>query len=122
MKQHPAPWKWDNESDWQKFDNIDWYEGNESEKYLNLRLVDARGNDVLPLRVDHYSIELDGNLPDAQTRARIVAAVNNADALAEALTRILSNPAFQDLIAANPQTAYLDRDARAALAAYRGAK
>jgi len=77
-------------------------------------------------KADNYTVRY-GDTPIAkaynEANAKlIVAAVNSASALAEELSRILSNPAFQDLIAANPKLAYLDRDARAALAAYRGAK
>ena len=86
----PLPWKW-----------ADGYSGNlpkhgddyEADKYLDLALLDADQNPVIPIRVDHWDYELDfaGDKPISDdNRAYIVRACNEYPALlarVEALER-----------------------------------
>lgn len=69
----PEPWNW--HPDWKE---LEFEDGRPASKYLSLQLCNANGDDVIPLRVDHYEVELDyGDVVISEAdRARIVTCVN----------------------------------------------
>jgi hypothetical protein len=79
----PRPWKWaDGWKDYKLYEP-DTYD---HEKYLDLQLIGANGQEVLPMRVDHYKVGLDFDPSGAEPisksdRELIVRAVNNFDSL-----------------------------------------
>lgn len=83
-KHTATPWKW--ADDWSKLEyNPD--SGNATEKYLDLSLRGANDEPVLPLRIDHYCVEIDAQLTGLSDADRdfIVRAVNAHESLVDAL-------------------------------------
>lgn len=95
----PGPWKWG--TDWDKF-QIDPETGDPTEKYLDIALrseslfIHGQGAMVIPVRVDHYGVELDyaGDEPFSKAdRALLAAAPDLLEALRECLEVICGNNA-----------------------------
>ena len=82
MSDHtPGPWKWDAGAATcaEQVENMYEYEG---EKFLDVGLRGEDGKEVIPLRIDHHSLEYDGDwISDADRR--LIAAAPEMLALCE---------------------------------------
>jgi len=80
-KHTKTPWKWADGWDGYVVPDRE-YQG---EKYRSLQLLGKNGEEVIPMRVDHYNLEFDchpGQPPISEAdRKLIVRAVNNHEAL-----------------------------------------
>jgi len=81
----PTPWRWGKDWTDAAFGDPD-DELNSGKKYADLALIGADDSQVIPLRIDHYKVEIDhGGTPEttikAADRAFIVRAVNNHEGL-----------------------------------------
>ena len=79
MKHTELPWKWG--EDWECLDN------GKDDKYMDLRLH-CGDEVVIPLRVDHYAFEFDGNTIAKDKREYIVKSCNAYPKLVDKLIKI----------------------------------